>query len=122
LILRKYKEVVASLFTTRAIFYYKTKGFQEYEMAMPVGILAMVDAKEAGVIHTRDPNTPEAETIIINAVRGMGRCAVEGVITPETYIVSRYPSLSIIEKLFLKKQAWLYADRWNLERFLCQRI
>jgi pyruvate,water dikinase len=77
LILRKYKEVVASLFTTRAIFYYKTKGFQEYEMAMPVGILAMVDAKEAGVIHTRDPNTPEAETIIINAVRGMGRCALK---------------------------------------------
>jgi len=98
LILRRYKEVVASLFTSRAIFYYKTKGLHEYEMAMSVGILAMVDAKEAGVIYSRDPNKPEAGTLVINAVRGMGWCAVEGVITPETYIVSRYPSLDIIER------------------------
>ncbi len=97
-IIQKYKEVVASLFTPKAIFYYKTKGFQEYDMVMSVGVLAMVDAKAAGVIYSRDPNQPQNETIIISAIRGLGKCVVEGVITPETYVLSRYPDLSIIGK------------------------
>jgi len=97
LILQKYKEVVASLFTPRAIFYYKTKGLHEYEMVMAVGVLAMIDAKAAGVIYSRNPNKPKADTLIISAVRGLGKSVVEGVVTPETYILSRHP-LSIIEK------------------------
>ena len=88
-LLQKYKEVVASLFTSRAIFYYKMKGLQEYELAMSVGVLEMVDAKAAGVVYSRDPNEPGDEALIINAVRGMGRCAVDGVVTPETYTVSK---------------------------------
>lgn len=98
LILQKYKEVVASLFTPRAIFYYKTKGLHEYEMVMSVGILAMIDAKAAGVIYSRDPNNLKADTLIVSAVRGLGKPVVEGVVTPETYILSRYPDIGMIEK------------------------
>jgi pyruvate,water dikinase len=86
---QKYKEVVASLFTPRAIFYYKSKGFQEYEMVMCVGVIAMVDAIAGGVMYSRDPNAAEKDNIIISAVRGLGKCAVEGIVTPETYVVSR---------------------------------
>ena len=88
---QKYKEVVASLFTPRAIFYYKSKGFQEYEMVMSVGVLTMVDAAAGGVMYSKDPNAPQKDTIIISAVRGLGKCAVEGVVTPETYIISGHP-------------------------------
>jgi pyruvate,water dikinase len=89
LILQKYKEVIASLFTPRAIFYYKTKGLHEYEVVMSVGVLAMVDAKSAGVMYTRDPNNPEDDTIIVSAVRGLGESVVKGVVTPETFTLSR---------------------------------
>jgi pyruvate,water dikinase len=89
LILQKYKEVIASLFTPRAIFYYKTKGLHEHEMIMSVGVLAMIDAKAAGVMYSRDPNNPEDNTLIVSAIRGMGKCVVEGLITPDTYILSR---------------------------------
>src|SRR4030066_798584 len=89
LILQKYKEVIASLFTPRAIFYYKTKGLHEHEMVMSVGVLVMIDAKAAGVIYSRDPNNPEADTLIISAARGLGKSVVDGVVTPETYTVSR---------------------------------
>jgi pyruvate,water dikinase len=89
LILQKYKEVIASLFTPRAIFYYKTKGLHEYEVVMSVGVLAMVDAKAAGVMYTRDPNNPEEDTLIISAVRGLGESVVNGVVTPETFTLSR---------------------------------
>src|SRR4030067_1785102 len=92
LILQKYKEVIASLFTPRAIFYYKTKGLHEYEVVMSVGVLAMVDARAAGVIYTRDPDNPEEDTLIISAARGLGKSVVDGVVTPETYTVSRHYS------------------------------
>src|SRR4030067_3290831 len=89
LILQKYKEVIASLFTPRAIFYYKTKGLHEHEMVMSVGVIAMIDAKAAGVMYSKDPNNPEADTLIISAARGLGKSVVDGVVTPETYIISR---------------------------------
>ncbi len=97
LILQKYKEVIASLFTPRAIFYYKTKGLHEYDMVMSVGVLAMVDAKVAGVMYSRDPNRPKEDILIVSAARGLGKSVVEGVVTPETYVLSR-ENLEIIER------------------------
>ena len=79
-ILQKYKEVVASLFTPRAIFYYKTNGFSEEEMAMAVGVLGMVDAKAGGVVYTRDPNDPASEHILINALYGFGKFIGDGTV------------------------------------------
>ncbi|MBI5204067.1 MAG: hypothetical protein HZA11_04025 [Nitrospirae bacterium] len=97
LITQKYKEVVASLFTPRAIFYYRTKGFSEEEMVMAVGILRMVDALAGGVMYTRDPNDPGKDILIINAVWGLGMSVVDGSITPDSYIVSREPR-AIVER------------------------
>jgi pyruvate,water dikinase len=98
LILQKYKEVVASLFTPRAIFYYKTKGFSEDEMIMAVGVLNMIDAASGGVIYTRDPNNPETDYIIINAIPGLGKWVVDGTVTPDSYFVSRHPNGNILSK------------------------
>ena len=96
-ILQKYKEVVASLYNPSGIFYYKTKGLHEHEMAMAVGLLMMIDARVAGVIYTRDPNNPQNDIFIISGVRGLGKQVVEGAVTPETYVVSR-STFQIIRK------------------------
>jgi pyruvate,water dikinase len=98
LILQKYKEVVASLFTPRAIFYSKTKGFSEGEMVMAVGVLNMVDAIAGGVMYSRDPNDASADHILINAVHGLGVWVVDGTVTPDTYTVSRHPEGVIIDR------------------------
>ncbi len=94
-----HKKVVASLFNKRAIFYYKTKGFSENEMAMAVGVLKMVNAKAGGVMYSKNPNNPESENIIINAVRGLGKLIVDGTVNAETYVVSRTPEMKILEKI-----------------------
>ena len=107
LILQRYKEVVASLFTPRAIFYYKTKSLHEYEMVMSVGVLVMIDAKAGGVIYSRDPNNPSADTLIISVVRGLGKSLVEGAVTPETYILSKRPYLEIIKKTIPEQKRML---------------
>ncbi|MDI6889572.1 MAG: PEP/pyruvate-binding domain-containing protein [Thermodesulfovibrionales bacterium] len=106
LIPQRYKEVIASLFTPRAIFYYKTKGLHEYEMVMSVGVVVMIDAKAAGVMYSRDPNNPKADTLIISVVRGLGKYIVEGVVTPETYVLSIHP-LEIIKRTVPEQKSML---------------
>jgi len=124
LILQKYKEVIASLFTPRAIFYYKTKGLHEHEMVMSVGVIAMIDAKAAGVMYSKDPNNPEDNTLIVSAIRGLGKCVVEGLITPDTYILSRSytgnppssPSFKSPHPPFAKRgQGGIIGDKVELE-------
>ncbi|MCX8030633.1 MAG: PEP-utilizing enzyme [Thermodesulfovibrionales bacterium] len=98
-IIQKWKEVVASLFTPRAIFYFKSKGIEETGMVMSVGVLNMIDALAGGVIYTTDPNREYEEgDIIISSVHGLGKCVVDGTISPEIYRVSRNPNFRIIEK------------------------
>ncbi|MDH5201763.1 MAG: PEP-utilizing enzyme, partial [Nitrospirota bacterium] len=97
-LVEKYKGVIASLINQRALFYYKTKGFREFDMVMSVGVLEMIDARAGGVMYSRDPNDPDSDSILINAVRGLGKCVVDGTMTPETYVVSRSNEMKIIQK------------------------
>ncbi len=90
LILQKYKEVIASLFSTKVLSYYKTKGLPLYEMAMSVGVLSMIDAKTAGVMYSRDPNNPKDAKLLITAVPGICKSVVEGLVTPELYVIARH--------------------------------
>jgi pyruvate,water dikinase len=83
-----YKNVLASQFTPRALFYYREKGFAVEEMAMAVGVLAMVQAKASGIMYSRDPVRPQENVILINAVWGLGSYAVGGVVPTQNYRVS----------------------------------
>ena len=107
LIIQKYKKVVASLFTPRAIFYYKTKGFSEGEMVMAVGVLNMVHAKAGGVIYTRDPNNPGSDYIEVNAIYGLGKLVVDGTVTADLYTVSRHPEGTILNKRISNQETML---------------
>jgi len=109
-IIQKYKEVVASLFTPRAIFYSKTKGFSEEEMVMSVGVLSMVDAAAAGVTYTRDPNDPDSGHILINAIHGLGKWVVDGSVTPDSYTVSRQQKGMIISKTIADQEKMLICN------------
>ena len=97
-LIEQYKKVIASLFTPRAIFYYKSKGFEEEDMVMAVGIVEMIDAKAGGVMYSRDPTDAEKDNIIINAVWGLGKYAVDGTVSPNIYVVSRNEPRTILEK------------------------
>jgi pyruvate,water dikinase len=105
-ILQKYREVVASLFTPRALFYSKTKGFTEGEMVMAVGVLNMVDVIAGGVMYTKDPNAP-SDHILINAVHGLGVWVVDGTVTPDTYTVSRHTEGVIIDRKISNQEKML---------------
>ncbi len=84
-----YKRIVASKFTSQALFYWKHHDFSIHELPMAVGVLAMVPAKASGVMFSLDPHDPASACVIINAVWGLGKFAVDGTITPDLYVVDR---------------------------------
>ncbi|MBF0480489.1 MAG: pyruvate, phosphate dikinase [Desulfovibrionaceae bacterium] len=84
-ILDAYKEVVASTFTPRAIFYRRTKGYSEDDIVMSVLCLAMVDAAASGVMYTGDPTGRAANEIIISAAWGLGVSVVDGSASVDMY-------------------------------------
>lgn len=84
-----YKEIVASKFTARAIFYWKYQQFSVNELPMAVGVLAMVPARASGIMFSTDPHDPAAKNIIITAVWGLGKYAVDGRVSPDIFLVSR---------------------------------
>jgi pyruvate,water dikinase len=84
-----YKEIVASKFTSRAIFYWKYRQFSINELPMAVGVLAMVPPRASGVMFSLDPQAPESDTILISAVWGLGKYAVDGTISPDLFVVTR---------------------------------
>ncbi len=86
LVEERYKEVVASRFTPRALYYCQTKGFSYQELAMGVVVMKMVDARAAGVLYTADPRQGQ-RAAIVNAVCGLGSLAVGGQVEPDLYRV-----------------------------------
>ncbi len=88
-IILKYKEVIASLFTPRAISYRHHMGISFEEAAMSVGCLEMIPAKAGGVIYTRHPFRLMENSLIIHATWGLGALVVDGSVAPDTFEVSK---------------------------------
>ena len=102
-----YKEIVASKFTTRAIFYWKYQRFSVNQLPMAVGVLAMIPSRASCVMFSLDPQAPEDDTVMISAVWGLGKYAVDGTVSPDIFMVSRQPSHPIVTRRVVTKPAAL---------------
>lgn len=88
-VLQAYKEVVASTFNPRAIYYRRSKGYPDEYVMMSVLCVVMVDARAAGVMYTRDPNDPGRDVLMVNGVWGLGVGAVDGSAATDFYEVDK---------------------------------
>ncbi len=84
-LLSAYKGILVSLFSPRALFYFRDKGFRIDNMAMAVAVVAMVDARTSGVFYSRDPAAIDKDRVLVSAVFGLGPYAVDGTVTPDFY-------------------------------------
>lgn len=109
-IIEAYKLVLASLYTPRAISYRLNKGMRDEDIAMSVACIEMVSSVASGVIYSRHPFNPLEDTIVITAVWGLGPYAVDGVITPDTYVVSKDGDFAIREARISSKPVQLTAN------------
>jgi pyruvate,water dikinase len=79
----------ASLFTDRAISYRSEHGFDHLDVALSVGVQAMVRADDggAGVMFSIDTETGFPHVVVINAAWGLGETVVQGSVDPDEYVV-----------------------------------
>jgi pyruvate,water dikinase len=79
----------ASLFTDRAISYRIDNGFDQFEVALSIGIMKMVrsDLAASGVIFTLDTETGFRDVIFITGSYGLGENIVQGAVVPDEFYV-----------------------------------
>lgn len=79
------KEVIASNFGPRSIYYRIHARLPLVGDDMAVLCQLMVHAKAAGVLFTRDPTAPESGRVLLSAVPGLGTLAVGGAAPADVY-------------------------------------
>lgn len=79
----------ASLFEARAIYYRVQKNFDHSKVGIAVPVQIMVNSQTSGIMFTIDPITNSKNTIIIEAIFGLGELIVGGRETPDHYEVSK---------------------------------
>jgi pyruvate,water dikinase len=107
----------ASLWTDRAISYRTAKGFDHFDVALSIGIQPMVrsDAACSGVMFTLDTESGFRDAVVINGAWGLGEAVVQGMATPDEWIVFK-PTLKlgfrpvVTRKLGVKEVKMVFAD------------
>ena len=99
------KKCFASLFTDRAISYRHDKGFDDFNVALSIGVQKMVrsDLAASGVMFTIDTETGFKNGIVINASYGLGENIVKGAVNPDEYIVFK-PGLKKRKRSIISKK------------------
>lgn len=87
--LEKVKHCWHSLFTPRAIFYRTEQNLQKADISVAVVVQKMVNSEIAGVFFTVHPVTKDPNQIIIEAVWGLGETLVQGMVTPDSYVLDK---------------------------------
>jgi len=87
--LKTVKRCWSSLFTPRAIFYRFEKKLHRTEVSVAVVVQQMVNSEKSGVCFTGHPVTKDRNQMVIEAGWGLGEAIVSGMITPDTYVVSK---------------------------------
>lgn len=105
-----YKLVLASLYTPRAISYRLSKGMRDEDIAMSVACIEMVESVASGVVYSRNPFDLLADNILVTGVWGLGPYAVDGVVTPDSFVVEKDSGRAIIKSEISNKPVQLAAN------------
>lgn len=116
-LIRACHECYASLWTDRAISYRTAKGFDHFDVALSIGIQPMVrsDAACSGVMFTLDTESGFRDAVVINGAWGLGEAVVQGMATPDEWIVYK-PTLKlgyrpiVTRKLGVKEVKMVFSD------------
>ncbi len=86
-VLNAVKEVWSSLWSDRALMYFKELGLSVEESAMAVVVQEFIPGQSSGVCFTRAPHS--SDQLLIEAVPGLNEGLVSGTVTPDRLSVDR---------------------------------
>lgn len=116
-VVRKVKEVFASLYNDRAIAYRVHHGFAHEDVFLSAGIQQMVrsDIGASGVLFTLDTESGFRDVVFITSSYGLGEMVVQGAVNPDEFYVYK-PTLKAGKPAILrraigsKQQRMVYSD------------
>ncbi len=88
-VLDRIRSCWASLYSVPSIAYRRKHGLPESGVAMAVVVQAMVNARKAGVMFTRSPQTGDRSVVTIEGAWGLGSAVVGGEVTPDRFVVAK---------------------------------
>lgn len=88
-VLEHVKKCWLSLWTPQAISYRISMGFEHLKVDLAVVVQTMVDSDVAGVMFTANPVSGDKDELLISAGYGLGEAVVSGIITPDTFIMTK---------------------------------
>jgi len=101
-VLKHVKKCWASLWSSPAISYRMSNGFEHLKVDLAVVVQVMIASEVAGVMFTVNPVNGNSKEILISAGFGLGEAVVSGLITPDTYIMTKEGRIK--EKVLGSKQ------------------
>ncbi|MGE0483258.1 MAG: phosphoenolpyruvate synthase [Gammaproteobacteria bacterium] len=103
-VVRRIKDVFASLFNDRAISYRVHHGFDHHKVALSAGIQRMVrsDIGASGVMFTLDTESGFRDVVFVTASYGLGEMVVQGAVNPDEFYVYK-PALAAGRKAVLRR-------------------
>jgi len=104
-VVRKVKEVFASLYNDRAIAYRVHHGFKHEDVFLSAGVQLMVrsDVGAAGVLFTLDTESGFRDVVFVTSSYGLGETVVQGAVNPDEFYVYK-PTLAQGKPAILRRQ------------------
>lgn len=90
--------------------YAETQNLKEGDIALAVVVQKMVDSEVSGVAFSVNPLNQDPDEIMIEATYGLGELLVQGMVTPDNYILSKSESEVISKKIVVKTEMLVYKD------------
>lgn len=88
-LLEKVRDCWASLWTARAMSYRQKKRYAHEKVYQAVVVQAMIPSDVSGVLFTANPLSADHSEAVLNASWGLGEAIVSGMVTPDTFVVSK---------------------------------
>lgn len=107
------RECWASIDSSHAQDYAKDKNVSQEDAKVAVVVQQMIQSEVSGVMFTRDPTTSDDNQMIIEGVYGLGEMIVQGIVTPDTYVLSREPLVVKDFLIQIKSEQMKYQDGEN---------
>lgn len=102
-VINKIKECFASLFTDRAIYYRAKQNFPQEKVALSAAVQMMVQSVSSGIMFTLNVANGDDSQIMIDGIWGLGEYNVQGVVTPDDWIVDKDTMKIIAHTISAKK-------------------